>query len=314
MRTSVIKPATGMSANRRDGDDRLRHAHGVGAVRRVTRHSHGVAVHLLDIDVLPGQSWNDLSSDVSASVSIVLAESGGSVETRLVRAVPNGDSRSTMSFTPRAAPLWGYSASIRHVRELRLDFDPDAFVARVDEPLPVPGAPRLIRDERLRTLASYLAAECERPGAGARLYVDSLTVAVCLDALRAAGPPLSRAPAAGALSPQQLRRAVDLLQAHAEAPIGLEQLASQVGLSPSWFGRAFKASTGLTPYQWQLNVRIEKAQALLSAGQPAADVALATGFSEQSHFSRVFRQRTGTTPGKWRAAHRRHVGRQPSSR
>jgi transcriptional regulator GlxA family with amidase domain len=88
--------------------------------------------------------------------------------------------------------------------------------------------------------------------------------------------------------------------------VRLKELSAIVGLSQSQFGRAFKASTGLSPHQWQLNARITKAQELLLAGAlPLSEVALVTGFAEQSHFNRVFKSVTGTSPAVWRREHRR---------
>jgi hypothetical protein len=51
--------------------------YGVAAVRRLTRVSNDIAVHLLEFDVLPGPSWSDLSSNSHASLSIVLEEIRG---------------------------------------------------------------------------------------------------------------------------------------------------------------------------------------------------------------------------------------------
>jgi len=88
--------------------------------------------------------------------------------------------------------------------------------------------------------------------------------------------------------------------------VRLKELSAIVGLSQSQFGRAFKASTGLSPHQWQLHARITKAQELLLAGALAlSEVALVTGFAEQSHFNRVFKSVTGTSPAVWRREHRR---------
>jgi hypothetical protein len=87
------------------GDARVRSAHGVAAVRRVTRASNDIAVHLLEFDVMPGPSWSDLSSDSLASLSIVLEAIGGRVETRRKRAEPSPDGPFTMSFTPPGTPI-----------------------------------------------------------------------------------------------------------------------------------------------------------------------------------------------------------------
>jgi AraC family transcriptional regulator len=65
----------------------------------------------------------------------------------------------------------------------------------------------------------------------------------------------------------------------------------------AYFIRLFKQSTGLTPYQYVLQQRIERAKQLLRQGNRAiADVALECGFTSQSNFTRAFRRATGMTP------------------
>jgi AraC family transcriptional regulator len=84
-------------------------------------------------------------------------------------------------------------------------------------------------------------------------------------------------------------------------PIRLSELASLADLSLSQFGRAFKTSTGTTPHLWHLDARIETAKRLLTDPRARlAEIALDTGFSEQSHFTRAFRAATGVSPGAWR--------------
>nr|WP_241018204.1 AraC family transcriptional regulator [Paraburkholderia sp. Tr-20389] len=83
--------------------------------------------------------------------------------------------------------------------------------------------------------------------------------------------------------------------------VRLEEVASLLGLSPAHFSRAFKQCTGLSPYQWRLNERLEHALRMLA--QPShtiSQVALATGFTDQAHFTRVFRRAYGTTPAAWK--------------
>jgi AraC family transcriptional regulator len=110
----------------------------------------------------------------------------------------------------------------------------------------------------------------------------------------------------GGLSAWQLRRATSYLTARVGEPASVAEVAARLGLSPSQFSRAFKASTGVPPYRWQLNFRIAKAQELLRyGGFPLAQIALATGFTEQSHFTRVFQKIVGASPGAWQRDHRR---------
>ena len=110
----------------------------------------------------------------------------------------------------------------------------------------------------------------------------------------------------GGLAPWQLRRATEHMARNLTGSGLLAEVATKVGLSQSQFYRAFKISTGVPPYQWQLNLRIAKAKELLRDGVlPIAEIALATGFAEQSHFSRVFQKVVGFSPGAWQRDNRR---------
>ena len=103
-----------------------------------------------------------------------------------------------------------------------------------------------------------------------------------------------------------MRRAQQLLQACALHGIALTltDLAEQVGLPPLALLRAFKAATGLPPYAYQTQLRLQRARGLLTAGLPAAEVALAVGFYDQSHLGRFFRTTYGVTLGQYAAATR----------
>jgi AraC-like DNA-binding protein/DNA-binding MarR family transcriptional regulator len=109
----------------------------------------------------------------------------------------------------------------------------------------------------------------------------------------------------GGLAPWQLRRATEYMTEHLAGPVPLKDLARQTGLSPSRFGRAFKLSMGVSPHRWQMKLRVLEAQEMLRDGKRSqADIAVATGFAEQSHFSRVFKEVVGVPPGLWQRAHR----------
>ena len=91
------------------------------------------------------------------------------------------------------------------------------------------------------------------------------------------------------------------MNAHLPERVDLADLAALAGLSQSHFSRAFKASTGMAPYRWQLDARIRRAQALLiDTSAPLNEVAEATGFADAVHFGRTFRKLTGATPAAWR--------------
>lgn len=83
--------------------------------------------------------------------------------------------------------------------------------------------------------------------------------------------------------------------------ISIADLADQAKMPPFTFTRAFKSSTGQSPYQYVLERRINLARGLLTRGELSlAEVAYSSGFASQSHMTDIFRQKLGVTPGKYR--------------
>ena len=90
---------------------------------------------------------------------------------------------------------------------------------------------------------------------------------------------------------------------HLDEEITVHDLAQAADMSPSHFSRLFKEATGQPPYQYVLQERIKEAQRLLQESEASiAEVALRTGFSNQSHLTRRFRKVTGTTSAVYRRA------------
>ena len=83
----------------------------------------------------------------------------------------------------------------------------------------------------------------------------------------------------------------------------LAELADVADISRFHLLRQFKAATGLTPWQFQTQLRVEAARTQLRNGERASRVAHACGFVDQSHFTRIFRQATGMTPGVYAASY-----------
>jgi AraC-like DNA-binding protein len=82
-------------------------------------------------------------------------------------------------------------------------------------------------------------------------------------------------------------------------------LAGIAGLSVFHFAREFKQSTGVTPHEYLVQRRVKRAQNMLARTDfSLSDVALASGFSDQSHLTRHFRRMLGTTPREFRWTHR----------
>lgn len=102
----------------------------------------------------------------------------------------------------------------------------------------------------------------------------------------------------------EVRAVCDYLLQHYDRPVTLDELSETAGLSKYHMLRAFTRETGLTPYSYLETIRIDRAKALLREGETPAATALATGFSDQSHFSNVFKRLIGLTPGQYRRVFR----------
>lgn len=109
-------------------------------------------------------------------------------------------------------------------------------------------------------------------------------------------------PAEGAL---RFAPVVDYLRAHLDRRLTLDELAAVAGLSPFHFLRRFKAQYHVTPQQMLMALRLFEAKRLLAAGEPAAQVAAATGLTDQAHLTRTFARRYGVTPARYQRQVRR---------
>ena len=86
--------------------------------------------------------------------------------------------------------------------------------------------------------------------------------------------------------------------------ISLAQLAGLAHSSPYHFNRLFARHVGMPPHAFQNQVRVERSKALILEGTSIAQVAMQTGFFDQSHFTRYFRRIVGVTPSSYALARR----------
>lgn len=160
-------------------------------------------------------------------------------------------------------------------------------------------------DPVLDHLAAALAASRSAPTVNRRLMLSILAAvrAHLVAKYGAASPPAPRR--RSLLQDGQLRLAKALLTANLGGDLRLAEIARQCGLSRQYFAKAFKASTGMPPRRWLQRHRIESAKRMLREGSmPVADIAIACGFADQSHFTRVFTAAVGTSPAAWRRENR----------
>ena len=97
---------------------------------------------------------------------------------------------------------------------------------------------------------------------------------------------------------QRVRRYID---EHSAEAISLAELARVAQLSQFHLHRVFCRETGMPPHSYQTQVRVNRAKELLRQYLTLPEIALATGFADQSHFTRHFRRLVGVTPGRFRA-------------
>jgi AraC family transcriptional regulator len=266
------------------------------------------------------RAWNGVSVDVSeyhcagrvvhplrhqteTRLSVVLEEVGGHCEPRLRedQPCPIGYMPRHMHFASAGLAMWGYSADAHFVKEATLSFDLAVLSERLSTGFNADtiATPRLrFSDDRIWTLVKLLSDAVNDLDPSAQLYGDGLIAAIAARLFADSPEPNSHGKG---LAPWQLRRIVAYLDEHLPQRIDLAHLADLAGLSQAYFSRAFKASTGMAPYRWQLDARIRRAQALLIDTPASLDeVAEATGFADAVHFGRTFRKFTGTTPAAWR--------------
>jgi AraC-like DNA-binding protein len=147
---------------------------------------------------------------------------------------------------------------------------------------------------RARRIGHLLAAlwRCTEP-----LAFDS-TLAEIFDALRAHAR-IGCEPAQEAA--HRFDAVFEFMRAHLAERLSLDALAAVAGLSPFHFLRAFKARHHATPQQALMALRLFDAKRRLAAGEAPAQVAAASGLTDQAHLTRAFVCRYGVTPARYRA-------------
>ena len=105
----------------------------------------------------------------------------------------------------------------------------------------------------------------------------------------------------GGLPGFRLRKVRDLMVTHLEDEFSLIRLAREADMSEFHFSRAFKRTAGLTPSQYFIHLRLEKARRLLrETNRSVIEIGLDVGYTSPSHFARIFRREIGISPSEYR--------------
>ncbi|WP_213807835.1 AraC family transcriptional regulator [Granulicella sp. dw_53] len=158
------------------------------------------------------------------------------------------------------------------------------------------------QDEQLRLLLTEMDREMSSGWPMGSLYGDLLSMSLSIALVKKYNHLATiPAPIKGGLSRPNLRIVLAYIEENLEQDIRLEELASLSGLSLFHFARSFRESLGQTPHQYIVQMRVERAKALLSRPEwNIEQIANAVGLASAGRFAKVFRAATGVTPSQWR--------------
>lgn len=159
------------------------------------------------------------------------------------------------------------------------------------------------RDPQIEAIGRMFLIELQQENLGGRLYIESLANILAIHLIRQYAITKVQLPTyEGGLSQRQLLHILDYIHEHLDRDIKLADLADRLGISQFHFSDLFKQSLGITPHQYLLQQRVERAKQLLKEGDRSIiDIAFLCGFNSHSHLSKQFRQLTGMTPKAYRA-------------
>lgn len=154
------------------------------------------------------------------------------------------------------------------------------------------------QDLQLQHIAMLLLAELRSNGLMGQLYVESLSQALVIHLLRHYSEVTQIITTENrSLTHTQLQQAIDYIHTHLNRDLSLAELASVINISPTYFASLFKQAMGISPHQYVIQQRVERAEVMLKRTDLAiADIALQVGFSSQSHLTQHFKRFTGMTP------------------
>lgn len=210
------------------------------------------------------------------------------------------DIRRKMTFVPPGGTVEGWSnLRLSHSSVLAVHFDPSDESEAVEvSSLP----PELyFEDDGIKSTLAKIASLLGCSGQHDTLYADTLGMLLRLELRRRLHPSGKRDLLRGGLTPRQLARLCNYVDANIAADISLQDLSGLLGISRFHLLHAFKKSIGRSPYQYVLGQRVERAKALLRERTMAiSEVANAVGFRSSLQLNRAFKRFAGRSPAEFR--------------
>src|SRR5579864_4287455 len=155
-----------------------------------------------------------------------------------------------------------------------------------------------IRDVQLENLGWAIKNELELGCPSGRLYLDGLSLAVASRVVTQHSSLANRKMGVReGLSDGRLRQVLAFIEEHLADDISLERIADVAGISATHLKVVFRGSMGLPVHRYVIRRRVERAKTLLmETDSSVAEIALAAGFSHQSHMARHMRRILGVAP------------------
>jgi AraC family transcriptional regulator len=173
------------------------------------------------------------------------------------------------------------------------------WLARVREHSPALHNPADFNGGSLAWLAIRLHEEFLKTDSVSPLVIEGLALEIVAELSRRTVSKSERQP------PHWLKLAGELLREQFEENLLVSSIADSVGVHPVHFARVFRKFHGCTVGEYVRLLRVESAsRKLIASDAPLAEVAISSGFSDQSHFSKAFKHATGMTPAQFRAVFR----------
>jgi AraC family transcriptional regulator len=180
-------------------------------------------------------------------------------------------------------------------------FNPEVFARAMDEsaqPEQIQLIPQVATSDLLVLQMGLALKKVLENNTYDHLYVDAIANALAVHLIQhySTRQPLLKE-YRGGLSRRKLERVINYVRTNSDRDLSLQELANLVQMSPRYFSTLFKQSTGLTPHQYVIRTRVDRAKQLLLQGEISiADIAQNVGFANQSHLNLHFKRLVGVTP------------------
>lgn len=176
--------------------------------------------------------------------------------------------------------------------------------------MPLPGGEYIYHTsgelgQRLFKLCASMEAENAVRRQGRYFMLKSYLIQMLLLVIREQCEPMERPrgyPFESASRKYVAEQVISYIEDHYSERISLDQIAENMYLSPFYISRIFKGETGSTPIRHLINLRLEKAKALLEGGYQGSiqEVAALVGYDDAYHFSKLFKKKYGISPSQVR--------------